>query len=663
MKLHALAAFCAAALAAASIVHAQAAPPVPPAAARQQSEFQTSTYTPTAQEYAAMKARLAELNAAIADLKKSGANADLVVDAESCAWQAYNMISVPGAFIDQSYVGKCTKVISDGLRRAQQIKAGTAAWPQIRGAQVNLAYRSKVDGTCQPYQLSVPASYDPSKPTALYVYLHGRSHIVPDLGEGWAGGNDNAGGRGGGGGGANYIKVNAFGRANNSFVWAGETDVLEVIASLRHRFNIDPNRILLSGFSLGGAGAWQTGLHYPDMFCGLEVDAGVIGNRVNLDGLDAVQRATTANYGIMIDHAINVLNVPLVAYAGANDAQLASSQAIRKQLTTLGYTIDQTSQYVATGKDINVLFLANPGQGHSHATGATAQLVNAFNAQNFKTGRIVPDNIKYVTYTTRYNHDFWITVDGMSEEFSRAYVDARRDAAKANYTIKTQNVSRLILDDMNAARSISIDGDTMAVTAAPSIHLVRDASGGHWKAVSGFDAAGLHKQHGLQGPLNDAFMDAFICVSPTGTPFSASNEALAKKELARFEGSFLFDYLGDTRTRSDTAVTDADIANNNLILFGDPGSNTLIARILDKLPIKWTKDSLVVAGKTYNTADSMPVMIYPNPLNPNRYVVINAGLSAPGRSSAAYADWAVLKSGAVVAGGVFDGAWKLPAEN
>jgi hypothetical protein len=59
----------------------------------------------------------------------------------------------------------------------------------------------------------------------------------------------------------------------------------------------------------------------------------------------------------------------------------------------------------------------------------------------------------------------------------------------------------------------------------------------------------------------------------------------------------------------------------------------------------------------------MPVLIYPNPLNPRRYVVINAGLSAGGRNGNAYGDWAVLKNGAVAAGGVFDSSWEFTPES
>src|SRR5204862_4666803 len=63
----------------------------------------------------------------------------------------------------------------------------------------------------------------------------------------------------------------------------------------------------------------------------------------------------------------------------------------------------------------------------------------------------------------------------------------------------------------------------------------------------------------------------------------------------------------------------------HLILFGDPASNSLIPQVLDGLPLRWTKDSIAFAGKTYSAAEHVPVMIYPSPLNAGRYVVLNSG--------------------------------------
>lgn len=664
---------------------------------------------PTPGQLQAIQAKLVEFRAAIKALKEAKASDDLVVDAEAYGWVIENVVRVPDGFINDAAIGKCISVLNDGLRRAAEIKAGTAAWPRLKG-RVNRAYRSAVDGTAQPYHLSIPASYDPAKPTPLYVYLHGRSHDTPDLGLTWVGGNDGnaaaatqgelgarpaagaaGNGRANGGGGPNYIRVEAFGRGNNSFRWSGETDVLEVIASVSKRYNIDPNRIILAGFSMGGAGSWQIGLHNSDMFCGLEIDAGVIGNRLNLvdaaaapagarnspprpagepEGvrLTSAQRAANVTYGILIDHALNVYNTPLVGYAGANDAQLASSTSIRQQLGREGYTIERTSQYVFTGKDINALFLANPGQGHSHATGETARIINEFTAANIARGRVVPDHIRFITYTTRYNRDYWVTVDGLEQHFARASIDAERDAAKASYTIKTSNVARLLLTDAAKARKISIDGDALTVNPAASLLLVR--KGDHWQTANPAARTGLRKQHDLQGPINDAFFDAFLCVAPTGRPNNAVADAHGKQELDRFAKMFARDYCGEARTKDDTAVTADDIANNNLVLFGDPGSNKLLARIVGKLPVKWTKDSIVVGGKTYSAADHVPVLIYPNPLNPRHYVVINSGLPAQSRGSAGLGDYAVLKvtqqadghvATETAAEGVFDESWKIPA--
>ena len=169
--------------------------------------------------------------------------------------------------------------------------------------------------------------------------------------------------------------------------------------------------------------------------------------------------------------------------------------------------------------------------------------------------------------------------------------------------------------------------------------------------------------------MNDAFFDSFLCVTPTGQPLNAIADERGKQELARFTTSFARDYCGDARTKADTEITDADIANDNLVLFGDPGSNHLLARVLDRLPIKWTKDSITLAGKTYTAADHVPVMIYPNPLNPKRYIVINAGLSAP-RGGDTFGDYAILKGSADDAGktqfasvddGVFNESWQAVA--
>ena len=50
-----------------------------------------------------------------------------------------------------------------------------------------------------------------------------------------------------------YIQLEPLGRTNLSYRWAGEADLFESLASVQQRYNIDPRRIVLRGFSMGGA--------------------------------------------------------------------------------------------------------------------------------------------------------------------------------------------------------------------------------------------------------------------------------------------------------------------------------------------------------------------------------------------------------------------------
>ena len=132
------------------------------------------------------------------------------------------------------------------------------------------------------------------------------------------------------------------------------------------------------------------------------------------------------------------------------------------------------------------------------------------------------------------------------------------------------------------------------------------------------------------------------------------------------------------RLKNDTEVTPADIAAHNLVLFGDPGSNKLLGQIADRLPIRWTANSIAVGTRTYSAADHALVMIYPNPLSPRRYVVINSGhtFHEPefrGSNALVYprlGDFAVLRLDArkaatdapVEQAGFFDDHWELPTQ-
>ena len=151
-------------------------------------------------------------------------------------------------------------------------------------------------------------------------------------------------------------------------------------------------------------------------------------------------------------------------------------------------------------------------------------------------------------------------------------------------------------------------------------------------------------------------MDSFVMVRPTGQPLNAAVAKWVNTELAEAAFQWRRYFRGEPRVKDDAAITEADIAANNLILWGDPSSNKLLARIADQLPIRWTAKGIVVGNKTYDATKHVPVFIFPNPLNPARYVVINSGFTFPQFAAASNSlqtpklpDWAILDMSVPVA--------------
>ena len=123
-------------------------------------------------------------------------------------------------------------------------------------------------------------------------------------------------------------------------------------------------------------------------------------------------------------------------------------------------------------------------------------------------------------------------------------------------------------------------------------------------------------------------MSGFLLVRPTGTAAHEAIQTWVKSEQERAVHEWRTQFRGDAQVKDDTQITDADIAANNLILWGDPQSNKVLARIADKLPNSMDSKIFVTLGnRRFPAASHALVMIYPNPLNPAKYVVLNSGFT------------------------------------
>jgi hypothetical protein len=170
-------------------------------------------------------------------------------------------------------------------------------------------------------------------------------------------------------------------------------------------------------------------------------------------------------------------------------------------------------------------------------------------------------------------------------------------------------------------------------------------------------------------------MDSFVFVRPTGHSDHPAVEKWAAAELDRAIEHWRRQFRGEARVVDDTAVTDEQIASSNLVLWGDPASNAVLRRIADRLPIRWQADRITVGSESYPADHHALIMIYPNPLNTNRYVVLNSGFTYRdfaylnnARQVPKLPDWAVvdlrtppdtLWPGKIAAADFFDEHWQL----
>ncbi len=145
-----------------------------------------------------------------------------------------------------------------------QIEKGESPLRMTKG-DFRWAYRSDIDNSLQPYRIFVPSKYDTTKPTPLVVALHGMGGDENSYFVAYDNGiiKREAEARG-------YLVVCPKGRGNAS-MYAGdaEKDVLDVIAAMRRDYNVDADRIYLTGHSMGGYGTWSIAPKYPELFAAI----------------------------------------------------------------------------------------------------------------------------------------------------------------------------------------------------------------------------------------------------------------------------------------------------------------------------------------------------------------------------------------------------------
>ncbi|MEN3335592.1 MAG: hypothetical protein V7641_4957 [Blastocatellia bacterium] len=132
------------------------------------------------------------------------------------------------------------------------------------------AYLSKADNTYQPYRVFVPSSYDGARSFPLVIALHGMGGDENSYFDYYSNGlfKKEAERHG-------YIVACPKGRNPASmYIGDAERDVLDVMAEMKRAYRIDPERVYLTGHSMGGFGTLSVAMNHPELFAAIAPVAG-----------------------------------------------------------------------------------------------------------------------------------------------------------------------------------------------------------------------------------------------------------------------------------------------------------------------------------------------------------------------------------------------------
>ena len=614
----------------------------------------------------AIRDKLNQLNAALLPLKDHWHYADVAVYAKAAEW-----IVRHGEWYGPKAGEQTLAVLDAGLKRAKELagEAKTPSWMAIRGKPFIRGYVSGIDGSVQPFAMTIPEGYDPKKTdNRLDVVLAGRNATKTEVKFIYARETSK------GGKATDRLVVEPYGRGNNAYRWAGEDDVIQAMSAFQYFvssdkeellgvLNHDFNRTILRGFSMGGAGTWHLGLHHPKMFAAISPGAGFTVTKGYAKGIpnplpDYVEKCLRIYDAV--DYAENVAVVPVVAYSGEKDPQIAAARNIEERLKEFPDVKPFTH-------------LIAPGLEHKQPPEWLAKIdEELLKHLPQKTGR----DTRFVTYTPKYGDAGWVQVFALERQYEKAEVDGKLRGG--NPTVTTKNVRVVgFRPTTDTTTKLTIDGQMFdwPKDQLAGVYAIVRRDQGVWRLV---DEKSLNehlrknpiKSQNLQGPIDDAFMGSFTVVAPEGVPMHNEVAIYSAASMKRFDREW------DKWMRGKLPTTGYE-EDSHLVLFGDPGCNAKIASILPKLPITWTEEKLIVNGVEYDPKTHVPVLIYPNPENPLKYVVINSGhtfhdADFKGTNALLFprlGDWAVLKpkptkddpaAAEVVAAGLFDENWKFP---
>ena len=464
---------------------------------------------------------------------------------------------------------------------------------------------SEIDGSVQYWALNPaqPVHADHS-PLALFLSLHGAG--VEALGQ------------------AEAYEPKTWGnivvptnRRPFGFDWEdwGRLDALEVLKFASVQLHPDPQRIYLTGHSMGGHGAWQLGALFPDHFAADGISAGwssffsyAGGIRFsNATPIEVIlQRASATSDTLLMKS--NFLQEGVYILHGSDDDNVPVTEARHMKAELSAF-------------DPDLAYHEQPGVRHwwdiSDEPGADC--VDWPPMFDYFARHIIPsdESLRDIQFTT-VNPGVsaachWLEIEQQVHALEPSSIDVRWDPGKRRFVGTTANVERLSFDlrqiTPDKPFAVNLDGQTLGDIPWPtnSDKLWLQNSDGKWALAESLPPE--MKGPLRYGPFKDAFRHHMIFVYGTRGTADENAWAFAK---ARFDAeAFWYRGNGSVDVIPDT-MFDAHIQpDRSVILYGNADSNGAWTSLLTDSPVQVTENQIKVGGRILTGNDLACLFLRP----------------------------------------------------
>ncbi len=447
--------------------------------------------------------------------------------------------------------------------------------------------------------------------------------------------------------GKDCVAIRPCGRGDGSvYQGYGEVDVYEAIDAVRKRIAIDPDRISVSGVSMGGAATWYHASHYPDFwsaaapFCGYcdyrlwAKPGGTTFHRQPWEEFSWISRGAAYRAASLRHVALRITHGEWDRAVGGGVPVEHSRQMARK----------------LTEAVIPNTYIEVPKTGHSCRTPELWDQTVPWLLEQKRVAH--PDRITLTVHTLRHNRSHWVAVEQQFRYGQASTVDTRHDRAGQTVEVETQNVYRLTLGPLPQASEVTlkIDETELEKTDLTEQKHFVSAGEGKWVKIRWALPFG-QKRAGLSGPFGDLFIEPTVIVYGTSGSDAerAYNMTMARNAVGVFnrtnggvhrvgitgdnvvaipilsDSEFLAGKRSaDSRNKGPIPITAELLARANLLCIGNFKSNAVLARLADELPVVFGETTVKLAGKTYQGDHLAFYAILPHP-DGKRYVAMLAG--------------------------------------